>query len=73
MSAHIRREGIWEPHIVKEFQNIMYSDPELGFIDIGANIGLYSLVALAMGHTVLAVEPFQVKNSHLRKMSKKKI
>ena len=50
----------------------MYSDPELGFIDIGANIGLYSLVALAMGHTVLAVEPFQVKIPHLRKMNKKK-
>ena len=42
----------------------MYSDPELGFIDIGANIGLYSLVPLAMGHTVLAVEPFQVKIPH---------
>ena len=60
MSGTIRRVGIWEPHIVKDFQNILYSDPDLGFIDIGANIGLYSLVALAMGHTVLAVEPFKV-------------
>ena len=45
---------------MKEFQNILYSDPDLGFIDIGANIGLYSLVALAIGHTVLAVEPLEV-------------
>lgn len=47
----------------QEFQNVLYSDKELGVIDIGANIGVYSLVALAMGHQVLAVEPLQVCSS----------
>ena len=61
VSGTVRREGIWEQHIVKEFQNILYSDPDLGFIDIGANIGLHSLVALTMGYTVLAVEPLEVQ------------
>lgn len=35
ISQHIRNVGLWEPHIVKEFQNILFSNPEYGFIDIG--------------------------------------
>ena len=35
ISQHIRNTGIWEPHIVKEFQNILFSNPDYGFIDIG--------------------------------------
>ena len=66
ISGHLREEGIWEPHIVRDFQNILYGDPDLAVIDIGANIGQYSLIAAAMGHKVIAVEPYinNIKRLH---------
>lgn len=57
VSYHLRDAGIWEPHMLRHFQNILYQDPQLGVYDIGANIGQYSLVAAAMGRKVVAVEP----------------
>ena len=58
ISGTLRRDGIWEPHIVKEMQNILFQDPDMHLIDIGANIGIYSLVAANMGRQVIAVEPY---------------
>ena len=40
---------------------------KLGVLDVGANIGVYSLVAAAMGHNVIAVEPF---DGNLRRFHK---
>ena len=57
ISRTLRRERMWEPHIVKEVQNILSTDPDLGVIDLGANIGVYSLISAKMGHKVVAVEP----------------
>ncbi|ELT97437.1 hypothetical protein CAPTEDRAFT_221435 [Capitella teleta] len=58
ISRHIREEGIWEPHMVINFKNILYANPHIGVIDIGANLGQYSLIAASMGHPVVAVEPY---------------
>ena len=33
------------------------TDPDIGLIDLGANIGAYTLPIAAMGHRVVAVEP----------------
>lgn len=52
VSRHLRAEGIWEPHIITQFQNLLWGDPDLGVIDIGAHIGIYSLIAATMGHKV---------------------
>ena len=65
LSRKIREDGTWEPHMVKLFLDILKKDPELGFIDIGANIGVYSLSAAAAGHSVVAVEPFEENLKHL--------
>ena len=74
VSRVLREEGVWEPHLVREFQNILYADPDLGVFDIGAHIGMYTLIAASMGHKVVAVEPLgsnlirlhkAVKLSHL--------
>lgn len=68
ISKEIRHGGIWDREILtKAFQDILRNDPGLGFIDIGANIGLYSLVSAAMGHNVIAVEPF---DANLRRLGK---
>ena len=58
ISKEIQLRKIWEPHILVQIQDILRGDPELGFIDIGANLGFFSLVAAKMGHKVLSVEPF---------------
>ncbi len=58
VSEDIRNEGVWEKHIVHKVQDVIRSDLDLGLIDLGANIGQYSLIVASMGHNVLAVEPF---------------
>ncbi len=43
---------------MKKFQSVLKDNPDLCVIDLGANLGQYSLVAAKMGHRVLAVEPY---------------
>jgi len=67
VSRHLREDGLWEPHIVRLFQNLLFQNPHLGVIDIGAHIGQYSLLAASMGRQVVAVEPYPPS---LRRMHK---
>ncbi|KAK2153885.1 hypothetical protein LSH36_282g03048 [Paralvinella palmiformis] len=67
ISRHLREEGIWEPHIVDHFQKVLSLDSEMVVIDIGANIGQYTLIAASMGHRVIAVEPYANNIKHLQK------
>ncbi|ELU14029.1 hypothetical protein CAPTEDRAFT_197017 [Capitella teleta] len=57
VSGSIRDTGIWEEHIVQKFQQVLTQHPNIEVIDLGANIGMYTLIAAAMGHNVLALEP----------------
>ena len=57
VSYSLKDTGQWEPGTMKVFQKWLSSDPDIGVIDVGANIGVYSIVAAAMDHTVVAVEP----------------
>eukprot|EP00923_Selenidium_pygospionis_P046470 GHVN01080114.1.p1 GENE.GHVN01080114.1~~GHVN01080114.1.p1 ORF type:complete len:339 (+),score=5.61 GHVN01080114.1:66-1082(+) len=56
VSLYIRFTGIWEKENLGIFQNLLKLDPEYGVIDIGANIGVYALMAARMGRDVIAVE-----------------
>jgi FkbM family methyltransferase len=47
--------------------NLLRSDAEYGFIDIGANIGTYTVVAAAHARKVVAVEPTNAHVIRLRK------
>ena len=58
ISGTITRGDVWEQHIVRKFQNVLQLHPDTCVIDLGANIGQYSLIAANMGHKVLAVEPY---------------
>ncbi len=58
VSKALSRGEVWEEHIVKRFHKILRKHPNYCLIDLGANIGQYSLIAAKMGHDVLAVEPF---------------
>ncbi len=58
ISHDLADTGLWEPHVFLDFLDVLKRDPDLGVIDIGANLGVYSLVPAQMGHKVVAVEPF---------------
>ena len=70
VSFALARDGIWEAHIVKYFQKLLLEDIDLGVYDIGANIGVYSMLAATMGHKVVAVEPYLPSLKRLHKAIK---
>ena len=57
VSGSIQRRGIWEPHFIKQFATYLDKYPTAYVVDIGANIGMYSLFAAKKGHVVYAFEP----------------
>ncbi len=53
VSHDLSSTGLWEPHVLFDFQDVLKRDSSLGVIDIGANIGMYTLLAAQMGHQVV--------------------
>ena len=62
-SAAIRRQDAPENYNIEAIVSELSSDALMGFIDIGANIGYYSLKIAKMGYRVIAVEPI-AENFH---------
>ena len=58
ISRQLINNGTWEPIIVEKFLKVLRTNPDVGVIDLGANIGVYSLLAAKMRHDVIAVEPY---------------
>ena len=57
ISSALQTDGIWEPYITSIMQVALNKYPKGIFIDVGANIGYYSLMAAKRGHTTIAIEP----------------
>ncbi len=57
VSRRLRKRGTWERRYVEKMQTWLRQDTNSGLIDLGANLGVYTLTAAAIGHQVLAVEP----------------
>ena len=57
VSGGIRQHGGWELGWNKAIMDALTKYPNAAFLDIGANIGMHSLVAAKKGHQVVAVEP----------------
>jgi predicted lipase len=57
ISAQIVQTGLWEPVNVRSFLKQLAELPDANVVDIGANIGLYSLLAAKMNRSVIAIEP----------------
>ena len=53
VSHDLSSTGLWEPHVLFDFQDVLKRDSSLGVIDIGANLGVYTLLAAQMGHQVV--------------------
>ena len=52
----IARDGLWEPHIVHQVKSALMKYPSALFLDVGAHIGQYTIVAATAGHRVIAFE-----------------
>ena len=57
ISASLAKVGVWESSNVANVIKWLRNDLNLGFIDIGANIGVYTLAVASVGRQVVAVEP----------------
>ena len=56
ISIALNQNGSWENHRVSELTTWLADNPTCGFIDIGANIGTYTLPIAALGNDVVAVD-----------------
>ncbi|XP_013418165.1 uncharacterized protein LOC106179177 [Lingula anatina] len=66
LSKVLSRGTVWQPHLIKTIQ-ILKRDPELQLIDLGANLGTWTLSAARLGRKVLAAEMFPPTVIRLRK------
>ena len=59
--------GMWEPTNVRSIVKQLESVPDANVIDIGANVGLYTLIAAKMGRFAIAVEPLHENLNRIHK------
>lgn len=57
ISAQLLTDGTWEPHILALFRLALKYYPSCTVIDLGAHVGVYTLLAGAVGVPAVAVEP----------------
>ena len=57
VSGSIRKGGEWAGHVTRGILQAFKRYPNASFLDLGANIGLQSLVVARTGRKVVAVEP----------------
>lgn len=59
ISNSLQSSGLWEPKMTKLFQEVLKQTGKVTVIDIGANIGYFSLLSAALGHYAIAIEPVE--------------
>jgi FkbM family methyltransferase len=59
ISASLARNGCFECDILQAAMQALQSRPDAVLIDVGSNIGIYSLTAASMGHKAFGFEPFR--------------
>ncbi|CAL1544808.1 unnamed protein product [Lymnaea stagnalis] len=56
VSAHLKNEGSWEPENVEAMYQAHQMFPDLALVDLGCNVGVFTLPAARMGMEVVAVD-----------------
>ncbi|XP_046558313.1 uncharacterized protein LOC124267436 [Haliotis rubra] len=57
VSGSIQRSGMWESGGVQTMISTLRDNPDMGMLDLGSQLGTYSLTAALMGRHVVAVDP----------------
>lgn len=57
ISGKLSTEGVWEGNYLYIVGSILSQNPNLAFLDLGCNIGVYTILAAKLGHRVVAVDP----------------
>ncbi|XP_062585454.1 uncharacterized protein LOC134247140 [Saccostrea cucullata] len=65
VSGRIINEGKWEEHHIQRIHRILKSDPSMIFLDIGANVGAFSLTMAELGNPVIAVDALRDNTARL--------
>jgi FkbM family methyltransferase len=58
VSSSLKSQGVWEYPNVNFFMKVLRADPSLQVLDLGAQLGQYTLYATTLGRLSVAVEPF---------------
>ncbi|XP_033746105.1 uncharacterized protein LOC117331481 [Pecten maximus] len=56
VSESIISKGMWEGDLVNQTRDFLKEDPERVFLDLGSNVGVFSLMAAKIGHQVVSVD-----------------
>ena len=67
ISKEIEKSGAWEKNIVNSVIRAMKAHPSAVFLDVGANIGMFTVVIAAMKRNVIAVDADSRNLAFLRK------
>ncbi|XP_060070150.1 uncharacterized protein LOC132550149 [Ylistrum balloti] len=60
VSAALTRVETWEQNTTELISKILQAEADAALLDIGANIGVYTLTAAKLGFKVIAVEPLKI-------------
>jgi alpha-mannosidase II len=68
VSVELQKTGVWETGITNRFESVFATKClNKNFIDVGTNIGYYSLLAASFGHSVLSIEAMDYNLNVYRK------
>ena len=68
VSGLLVSSGIWEEHLVTRFLRILSIHKEYSFIDIGANLGVYTMYAASVGcSNIISIECFGPNIERIRR------
>ncbi|CAF3245730.1 unnamed protein product [Rotaria socialis] len=68
VSGHLVSHGIWEEHLVTRFIRILSTYKQYSFIDIGANLGKYTIYAASLGcSNIISIECFRPNIERIRR------
>lgn len=56
ISSYIRDFGTWEPDLVNMTVDILQANPGMQFLDLGCNLGVFTLSVAKLGRKVVAVD-----------------